>query len=730
MSNVQFQRRKVLGTVYNQGNVLYTSDGSTLIAPLGNRIGIYDLKQSRTRTLWFKSSHEYKSLALSPSGWILVAVNESGLTHCISLATDSLLHSMQINDGSVLKFSPDGNYLAVGKPTMIEVYRTPSVAVGPMDLERVFPDVPGNVTTIDWSRDSVLLVAASSDSPMVSVFSMIKFRNFRNSCFTNHELGVVGVFFEDMKYSIISVCKGGIMTRWICSDEPEEWERDTESITLNQEKTDWVSKDEESGPGRRSKKKNEEVVANVGEGTPKQLTRFNALPIDWRQMENQKDTKCSGNIRVKCVDLNQRRSLAVLGLEDGLLNLLELPSGTFIQEINIMQQEITTLAFSPEGNWIALGSSVGGLLVVWEWSSARFVLKQQGHIVKVKCLEFSPEGRWIVTGAHDGKVEIWESHSGLAVHTFSEHTSAVTGVVFMQSRNAVISSSLDGTVRVFDLNWYRNVRTLLASRPAQFSGVSVSSSDRYVASGSIDDFKIFVWLVQRGCLLLEISGHGGPIAGIQFNPQRGRFMLASISWDKTLRIRNSFGSDSISEVIELEAEPTALAFRPDGGEIAVATLNGRILFINPNELRITGTVNGRSRMASSEENGGNSTVGRSLEDTAFQSVSYSADGMLVVAGGKSPYLCVYTSINHEMVLEKEIFRTCCFNGQPGGWTVKQESVFGIIDMIQSRNDNPADTVWYPDTIQAYSVRLVPGGPMWMAATSEGVLMSTPYSSSN
>ncbi|CAL8081405.1 unnamed protein product [Orchesella dallaii] len=737
MSISQFKLTNVLGTVYNQGNVLYTRDGSTLIAPVGNKITIYDLKHSKTRTLCFNSSHNYKSLALSPNGRLLVAVNEIGFTHCISLATNSLLHCMKLSDGSVLKFSPDGNYLAVGEPKMVKVYRAPSdssVGVAPMDLERVFPNVPGNVTTIDWSWDSVLLVAASSDSPMISVFSMLKFRNFRNSCFTAHKLGVVGVFFEQMEYNIISVCKGGIMTRWICTDEPEEWERDTESIKLNQEKTDWVSKDEESGPGQRSKKKKKKEP-NVEDDTPRQLSRFNALPIDWRQLENQKDTKRSGNIRVKCVDLNQRRSLAVLGLEDGVLNLLELPSGTLIQEINIMQQEITTLAFSPEGDWIALGSSVGGLLVVWEWTSESFVMKQQGHMDNIQCLDFSADGRWIVTGAHDGKVKLWETHNGFAAHTFSEHTAAVTGVVFMQSSKAVISSSLDGTVRAFDTMRYRNFRTFLASRPAQFSGVSVDSSDSYVASGSIDDFNIFVWHVQSGRLLMEIPGHGGPIADIRFNPQRGSSMLASISWDKTLRIMDCLESDSTTQVIPLEAEATALAFRPDGREIVVATLNGSIAFINPDEQQVIGTVNGRFHMASSQGKGGSRSIEKSFEDTAFQTVSYSADGNLVLAGGKSPYLCIYDSVNQVIVHKEEITRNRSLNSQPGGWTVKQQTEFGVIGMIKSRNDDEklpgtkrripkADTVSHPDIIQAYATKFSPGGRMWAAATTEGVQLYT------
>ena len=38
--------------------------------------------------------------------------------------------------------------------------------------------------------------------------------------------------------------------------------------------------------------------------------------------------------------------------------------------------------------------------------------------------------------------------------TFHEHTASVTGVVFSQNNKVVLSSSLDGTVRAFDMTRY------------------------------------------------------------------------------------------------------------------------------------------------------------------------------------------------------------------------------------------------------------------------------------
>lgn len=45
-----------------------------------------------------------------------------------------------------------------------------------------------------------------------------------------------------------------------------------------------------------------------------------------------------------------------------------------------------------------------GQLLVWEWQSESYVLKQQGHFNSMVSLAYSPDGQYIATGGEDGKV--------------------------------------------------------------------------------------------------------------------------------------------------------------------------------------------------------------------------------------------------------------------------------------------------------------------------------------
>lgn len=168
---------------------------------------------------------------------------------------------------------------------------------------------------------------------------------------------------------------------------------------------------------------------------------------------------------------------------------------------SISRQRISSIALNSSGDWIAIGCSHAGQLLVWEWQSETYAMKQQGHRTNMNCLAYSPDGQYIVTGGDDGKVKLWNTLSGFCTLTFHEHTSSIFGVLFSHNRKFVASASLDGTVRAYDLVRYRNFRTLTSPRPVQFSCLAIDSSDEFLAAGGQDVFEVYLWSMKYGTLL-------------------------------------------------------------------------------------------------------------------------------------------------------------------------------------------------------------------------------------
>lgn len=145
---------------------------------------------------------------------------------------------------------------------------------------------------------------------------------------------------------------------------------------------------------------------------------------------------------------------------------------------------------------------------------------------------------------------------------------------------------------------YRNFRTFASPRPVQFSSVSVDSSGEFVAAGGQDVFEIFLWSVKTGRLLEILSGHEGPVSSLVFSPSVASTCMVSVSWDKTLRIWDAIEKGSAHETVELLSDGLCVAFKPNGLEVAVASLDGQISIFNIKTATQVASIGGRNDLGS------------------------------------------------------------------------------------------------------------------------------------
>ena len=56
---------------------------------------------------------------------------------------------------------------------------------------------------------------------------------------------------------------------------------------------------------------------------------------------------------------------------------MQMPAFQSVQTLSVSQERVTALAFNARGDWLALGCAALGQLLVWEWRSETYVLRQQ-----------------------------------------------------------------------------------------------------------------------------------------------------------------------------------------------------------------------------------------------------------------------------------------------------------------------------------------------------------------
>lgn len=89
-------------------------------------------------------------------------------------------------------------------------------------------------------------------------------------------------------------------------------------------------------------------------------------------------------------------------------------------------------------------------------------------------------------------LQVWTVSSGFCFITFSEHTNAVTVLHFMPGNHCLLSASLDGTVRAWDLFRYRNFRTFTTPSARQFVSLASDQSGEVICAGTLDSFEVLM----------------------------------------------------------------------------------------------------------------------------------------------------------------------------------------------------------------------------------------------
>lgn len=253
----------------------------------------------------------------------------------------------------------------------------------------------------------------------------------------------------------------------------------------------------------------------------------------WREGREQED--------IEMADEGDMSVLLVSSGYDQTIKFWEALSGICNRTIQSGDGQVNRMAISPDKRYLACASVHSVLLYDIRTSNPQPVMKFEGHYGNVTAVAIQADGKWMVTSSEDGSVKVWDMKTGSIQRNY-KHNCAVNDVVIHPNQGEVISCDNEGNVRIWDLSENTCTHQLIPEEDVAVRSVSVASDGSMLVAGN-NTGNVYVWKMVNTKDVTSLHpttkfrAHSKYITKVLLSPDVKH--LATCSSDHTVRIWSS-----------------------------------------------------------------------------------------------------------------------------------------------------------------------------------------------
>jgi WD40 repeat protein/transcriptional regulator with XRE-family HTH domain len=275
---------------------------------------------------------------------------------------------------------------------------------------------------------------------------------------------------------------------------------------------------------------------------------------------------------VESVEFSPDGTWLVTGSDDATLKIWDAGTGELLQAFTDFTGVVGPAVFSPDGSLLAVRLVEG--LHFWSYSPSQadgtWSLGQQEQLFMPGTggVVFSPDGSRIASSV---PLAIWDAGTGRQIESLVGHTDWVMGTAFDPEGKRLASTSLDGTVKIWDIG--PGQEGVAVNAPPSGYGTRLTYApvaSEFATNGG--DGTATMWDAETGRARLRLNGHEQDILSIAYSPDGSRFATGSL--DASVIVWDTKSGDALLYLEGHEAGVRDVAFSPDGRFIATGGFDG------------------------------------------------------------------------------------------------------------------------------------------------------------
>ncbi|WP_242041242.1 NB-ARC domain-containing protein [Leptolyngbya sp. FACHB-261] len=282
------------------------------------------------------------------------------------------------------------------------------------------------------------------------------------------------------------------------------------------------------------------------------------------------------------------------GSEDKTVRVWNL-QGQCLRVLEGHTQSVYSVHFAPNQQTLA-SSSNDATIRIWDVSNGNCLSVSQGHTSGVQCVRYSPDGQLLASGCRDGSIRLWSgalSHDRQPKTSFINssakllqgHTDWVWNIAFSPDGHWLVSASLDGTLRVWDIQEGQPIYVLEGHTHDVF-GLAISADGQLLVSTG-EDQTVRLWHLQSGKNLKMLRGYTGGIHSLSLSSDDQ--ILASSGQSEMIQLWHLQPDGNLSSYHPYKTFPSPtrrtasfsnVSFSPDGQTLAINRHDESIALLN------------------------------------------------------------------------------------------------------------------------------------------------------